>query len=170
MHSKSTTPQQELPASAHRVQQYLTDRGYTFTVLELAASTRTAIEAAASVGCSVAQIAKSLIFRDENSDQPVLVIASGANRVDTKKITAASGLRLGRADGRYVKERVGFAIGGVPPVAHTVAMATFLDRDLQQFATIWAAAGTPHALFELPTAELPSLTGGSWLDLAAVQE
>ena len=104
-----------LKESAQRVQAFLTARGFSFEVRELTDSTRTAQEAADSIGCDVAQIAKSLVFKDKQTGEPVLVVASGANRVDLKKIKAATGLKLGRADGNYVKEKVGFAIGGVPP-------------------------------------------------------
>ncbi|HDI60259.1 MAG TPA: YbaK/EbsC family protein, partial [Desulfobacteraceae bacterium] len=107
-----------LSDSARRVQEFLTSKGFSFQVRELAGSTRTSREAADRVGCDVGQIAKSLVFREKKSDRPVLVIASGVNRVDLKKIEAATGLKLGRADGNYVKARVGFAIGGVPPAGH----------------------------------------------------
>ena len=155
-----------LKESARRVQEYLDHRGFSFEVKELTGSTRTAMEAAESVGCDVAQIAKSLIFRDKETDQPVLVIASGANRVDLKKVGRATGLKLGRADGNYVKERVGYAIGGVPPVAHNTQLRTLLDPDLRRHATIWAAAGTPHALFQLDSGSLETLTSGTWVDLS----
>ncbi|HDI59972.1 MAG TPA: YbaK/EbsC family protein, partial [Desulfobacteraceae bacterium] len=88
------------------------------------------------------------------------------NRVDLKKIEAATGLKLGRADGNYVKARVGFAIGGVPPAGHNEPLETFLDEDLKRYETIWAAAGTPFALFQLKPDDLAPLTGGRWLDLA----
>lgn len=152
--------------SAMRVQEFLTAKGFSFEVKELADSTRTAREAADSVGCKVAQIAKSLVFKDKRTGDPVLVIASGANRVDLKKIKAATGLNLGRADGNYVKEKVGFAIGGVPPAGHIRALTTFLDPDLRSHDTIWAAAGTPFALFQLSPDDLVPLTDGQWVDLA----
>ena len=156
-----------LTASARRVQDFLTARGFAFDVHELPGSTRTAQEAADAVGCRVGQIAKSLVFRDKNTDEPILVIASGANRVDLKKIKAATGLRLGRADGAYVKQRVGFAIGGIPPAGHSRPLTTLLDADLRQYGTLWAAAGTPHAVFQLKPGDLEPLTGGRWIDLAA---
>lgn len=155
-----------LRESARRVQDFLRSKGYDFQVKELGASTRTAREAADAVGCEVGQIAKSLVFKERKTGVPVLVVASGANRVDLKKIQAASGLKLGRADGNYVKERVGFAIGGVPPVGHSTPLITFLDPDLKAYDRIWAAAGTPFALFALPPAELETLTGGTWVALA----
>ncbi|MCB0044429.1 MAG: YbaK/EbsC family protein [Caldilineaceae bacterium] len=156
----------DLSNSAQRVQEFLREQGFDFTVRELPGSTRTAQEAAESIGCTVAQIAKSLIFRDEANDQPVLVVASGVNRVDVKKLEAATGLKLGKAGGSYVKERTGFAIGGVPPAGHLTPLTTFLDPDLQQYDVIWAAAGTPFAVFELTPDSLAALTGGRWVEMA----
>ena len=160
----------ELSESAERVRAFMAERGFFFQVAELPGTTRTAQEAATSIGCSVAQIAKSLVFRETATDRPVLVIASGANRVDVTKIERAAGLQLGKADGKYVKERVGFAIGGIPPVGHKEPLQTFLDEDLCRHATLWAAAGTPFAVFQLASADLAALTGGQWLDLAEKNE
>jgi prolyl-tRNA editing enzyme YbaK/EbsC (Cys-tRNA(Pro) deacylase) len=157
---------QELSDSAKRVQDFLAAQGFAFEVRELPGSTRTAQEAADSIGCTVAQIAKSLVFKEKNSGRPVLVIASGVNRVDVAKIKTATGLELGKADGKFVKERVGFAIGGVPPVGHSESLETILDPDLKNYETIWAAAGTPFAVFPLKSADLEALTGGTWVDLA----
>lgn len=156
----------DLRGSARRVQEFLAAKGFAFEVKELGSSTRTAVEAADSVGCSVAQIAKSLVFAEKGTDTPVLVIASGANRVDLKKIRRATGLNLKSANGNFVKEKVGFAIGGVPPVGHLTPLKTILDPDLLKHETIWAAAGTPFALFELNPSDLESLTGGEWVELA----
>jgi prolyl-tRNA editing enzyme YbaK/EbsC (Cys-tRNA(Pro) deacylase) len=156
----------ELSNSAKRVQNFLSVLGFSFNVKELPGSTRTAQEAADSIGCTVPQIAKSIIFREKKTDRPILVIASGSNRVDVKKIQKAVGLKLGRADGNFVKERVGFAIGGVPPVAHNEQLETLLDEDLQKYETIWAAAGTPFAVFQLTPSDLEPLTKGKWVDLS----
>jgi prolyl-tRNA editing enzyme YbaK/EbsC (Cys-tRNA(Pro) deacylase) len=147
------------------VQEFLFARGLSFQVHELPGSTRTSQEAADSIGCTVGQIAKSLVFKEKKSDRPVLVIASGANRVDLKRVRRETGLVLGRADGKYVKERVGFAIGGVPPAGHKEPLETILDPDLLNYDTIWAAAGTPCAVFELQAADLEPLTGGTWVNL-----
>ncbi len=166
MYVRDKTMTDTLPTSARRVQDFLRDRGFEFKVRELPGSTRTAREAADSVGCSVSQIAKSLVFKDRDSDLPILIIASGSNRVDLRKVEEATGLRLGRADGKYVKDTVGFAIGGIPPVGHTTPLRTILDPDLQNYEMIWAAAGTPFAVFELPTTALQTLTGGQWIALA----
>jgi len=160
---------QKLKESAKHVQKFLSARGFSFVVKELPGSTRTAQEAAESIGCTVSQIAKSLVFKEKKTDRPILVIASGSNRVDIKKIQKATGLHLGKADGTYVKERVGFAIGGIPPVGHTETLTTILDPDLQRHETIWAAAGTPFAVFQLKPADLPSLTDGKWIDLSEVK-
>jgi prolyl-tRNA editing enzyme YbaK/EbsC (Cys-tRNA(Pro) deacylase) len=156
----------ELSESALRVQDFLLSSGFAFEVKELPGSTRTAQEAADSIGCAVPQIAKSLVFKDMETNRPVLVIASGSNRVDLAKIQNTTGLKLGKADGRYVKERVGYAIGGVPPVAHNEPLETILDPDLKKYDVIWAAAGTPFAVFQLKPADLEPLTQGQWVDLA----
>jgi prolyl-tRNA editing enzyme YbaK/EbsC (Cys-tRNA(Pro) deacylase) len=155
-----------LSNSANRVQEFLSAKGFSFDVRELPGSTRTAGEAADSIGCTVAQIAKSLVFKETRTQRPVLVVASGANRVSLNKIETATGWKLARADGNYVKEKVGFAIGGVPPVGHTQPLATLLDIDLRKHETIWAAAGTPFAVFKLRPADLEPLTDGKWIDLA----
>ena len=156
----------ELSNSAKRVQKYISTRGYSFEVKELPSSTRTAKEAANSIGCTLPQIAKSLIFREKNTDQPILVIASGSNRVDVKKIQQSMGLVLGKADANFVKNRVGFAIGGIPPVGHNEPLDTLLDNGLKNQTTIWAAAGTPFAVFQLKPDDLESLTRGKWIDLS----
>ncbi len=154
----------DLSDSAKRVQDYLVKRGFSFQVKELAGSTRTAQDAAERVGCDVGQIAKSLIFKEKKSGRLILVIASGANRVDVKKIEQSTGLKLGMADGKYVKEKVGFAIGGVPPAGHNEPLETLLDPDLKKHEEIWAAAGTPSSLFRLKPDDLEPLTNGRWVD------
>ena len=156
----------DLSKSARRVQEFMTSRGFAFVVQELPGSTRTAREAAASIGCQVAQIAKSLVFKEKKTGRPILVIASGSNLVDLKKITAATGLKLGRADADFVKAKVGYAIGGVPPVGHNEPLETLLDPDLKNYDVIWAAAGSPFAVFQLKPADLDQLTRGKWIDLA----
>ena len=156
----------ELSNSAKRVQDFLSAMGFSFEVKELPGSTKTAQEAADSIGCTVPQIAKSLVFKEKKSNRPILVIASGSNRVDVKKIQKSTRLKLGRADGKYVKERVGYAIGGVPPVGHNEPLETILDPDLKKFEVIWAAAGTPFAVFQLKPTDLEPLTKGRWIDLS----
>lgn len=150
--------------SIRRVQDALRAGGFANEVRELPDSTRSSAEAAAALGCSVAQIAKSVVFRS-GSGRPVLVVASGANRVDERKVEALLGDRLLRADADYVRERTGFAIGGVPPIAHATPPHVFLDEDLFAFERVYAAAGTPFAIFELAPAELEAMTGGRRADL-----
>ncbi len=148
--------------SALKVQAALGDR---FTVLEFDASTRTSEEAAAAIGCTVAQIAKSLVFRSA-SGRPVLVIASGGNRVDERKAAALLGEKMSRADPEFVRESTGFAIGGVPPLGHKIPPVTLIDEALTRLDEIWAAAGTPNAVFRLTPTDLVALTGGKVAPLA----
>jgi prolyl-tRNA editing enzyme YbaK/EbsC (Cys-tRNA(Pro) deacylase) len=149
-----------LSRSATRVQQALGEAGLQARVVELPQSTRTAAEAAKAIGCQVAQIAKSLVFRATESGSAVLVIASGTSRVNESIIAAALGEAIGKADADFVRARTGYAIGGVPPVGHLEPIRTFIDEDLLHFDRIWAAAGTPNAVFELIPADLPRLTHG----------
>jgi prolyl-tRNA editing enzyme YbaK/EbsC (Cys-tRNA(Pro) deacylase) len=150
-----------LSSSAQRVQAALAAHGLGLTVVELPQSTRTAAEAAAAVGCTVGQIAKSLIFRAGTSGRPVLVIASGSNRVNERAVAALLGEPLAKADADFVRARTGFVIGGVPPIGHSEPPVTFIDEDLLAYDALWAAAGTPNAVFELKPADLVALTGGT---------
>jgi prolyl-tRNA editing enzyme YbaK/EbsC (Cys-tRNA(Pro) deacylase) len=150
----------DLPPSALRVQQALRERGHAGDIVLFNETTRTAKDAASAIGCGVAQIAKSIVFRTEPSDRAVLVIASGVNRVDPAKLAAALGEGVGKADADLVRARTGFAIGGVPPLAHAGPILTFIDEDLLTLPEIWAAAGTPNAVFRLTPAELVQLTMG----------
>ena len=156
---------QELSPSARKVQDALSTLGLSLQVVELPGSTRTAVEAAQAVGCQVGQIVKSLVFKTKRSEKPVLVIASGQNRVDEKKIEALIGEPLGKADADFVRQQTGFVIGGVPPVGHTSRLQTYIDEDLLQYQEIWAAAGTPHAVFCLTPGDLVKMTGGAVVDL-----
>ena len=149
-----------LSSSAQKIQTLLVELGYTYTVIEHAESTRTAQEAADRAGCELGQIVKSLIFRGKDSSKPILVLTSGANRVDEKRITEYAGEHIVRADADFVRAVTGFAIGGVPPIGHAQTMETYLDEDFLQYPTIWAAAGTPNAIFELRTEDLQKMTGG----------
>lgn len=147
-----------LSASAQRVQDALAARGVDCQVVELPGSTRTADEAAQAVGCLVGQICKSLIFCGQESGQAVLIITSGANRVKEKRMAAHVGETIGKADADFAREQTGFAIGGIPPVGHIQPILTLIDEDLMGYETIWAAAGTPHAVFELTPQELLTIT------------
>jgi prolyl-tRNA editing enzyme YbaK/EbsC (Cys-tRNA(Pro) deacylase) len=152
--------------NAIKVQKHLELEGFKCQVKELPGSTRTAEEAATTIGCSVAQIAKSLIFKDKKTGNPILVIASGSNRVDIKKIQKVIGFKLSKADADYVKARCGFTIGGIPPTGHLEKLTTYLDEDLKQYDALWAAAGTPFAVFKLETQDLERMTNGTYLNLA----
>lgn len=165
MTDATQTPAAALKPSARRVQAALAGKGHGFEVREFPDSTRTSAEAAAAIGCAVGQIAKSLIFRGETSGRPVLVVASGSNRVDERKVAAAIGEPIGRADAAFVRERTGFAIGGVPPLGHLEPPLVVLDEDLRGYAEIWAAAGTPNAVFRLTPDELPGLAGGAYAEV-----
>lgn len=151
---------EELSPSARKVQNALVELGYTYQVRELPDSTRTAVEAAQAIGCEVAQIVKSLIFRTKQSGRAVLVVASGSNRVNEKKLAARLGEPLERATPEFVRQQTGYAIGGVPPLGHATPILTFVDEDLLQYEQIYAAAGTPFAIFSLKPADLVKMTGG----------
>jgi prolyl-tRNA editing enzyme YbaK/EbsC (Cys-tRNA(Pro) deacylase) len=149
-----------LSPSAQKIQDLLNALGYHYTVIEHIESTRTAQEAADRAGCELGQIVKSLIFKGKESGKPILVLTSGANRVDEKRISGYAGEAIGRADADFVRAVTGFAIGGVPPVGHLQKMEAYLDEDFLRYPTIWAAAGTPNAIFELKTEDLQKMTDG----------
>jgi Cys-tRNA(Pro) deacylase len=149
-----------LSPSAQKVQDILTAQGFNYIVIEHAESTRTAQEAAERAGCELGQIIKSLIFKGKTSHKPILVLTSGANRVDEKRISEYAGESISRADADFVRAVTGFAIGGVPPLGHAQKMETYLDEDLLQYETVWGAAGTPNAIFELTPDHLRKMTNG----------
>ncbi|NGP75468.1 YbaK/EbsC family protein [Balneolaceae bacterium YR4-1] len=155
----------KLSKNAQRVQDALNEHGFEFKVQELPDSTRSAQDAAKAIGCSVPQIAKSIIFRSSQSKNPVLAIVSGSNRADVKKIASHLDEAIEIANADYVKEHTGFPIGGVSPIGHKSSIQTFIDEDLLEFNEIWAAAGTPHAVFKLESKTLPALTNGIVIDL-----
>lgn len=155
-----------LSPSAQRVQDALAALGMSLQVVELPASTRSAAEAAGAVGCSLGQIVKSLVFRALDSDRPILVETSGSNRVNEGLLSSLTGERIGKADADFVRQRTGFIIGGVPPVGHIEKLLTYIDQDLLQYAEIWAAAGTPNAVFRLTPEELVRMTGGQVVRVA----
>lgn len=151
-----------LANSAQRVQDALHALGFEhLEVREFSQTTRTSAEAATAIGCEVAQIAKSLVFKGRQSGKAILVIASGVNRVNEKRIASLAGEPIERPDADFVRQQTGFVIGGVPPVGHNSALETWIDEDLSQFEVIWAAAGTPFAVFKLSPADLPRMTGGT---------
>jgi len=148
-----------LSPSAARVQEAIVALGLPNRVFELPHPVRTAADAAAAVGCNVRQIAKSIIFTTARSRRPVLVVASGANRVNEETLATLVGEPLERATASFVREQTGFAIGGVPPLAHRQRVETFLDLDLMSLEEIWAAAGHPNALFRVTPEELLQMSG-----------
>jgi prolyl-tRNA editing enzyme YbaK/EbsC (Cys-tRNA(Pro) deacylase) len=154
-----------LSSSAQIVQNKLIELGYPNRVVEMSDSTRSAAEAAQAVGCGVEQIVKSIIFKAGSSGKAVLVAASGSNRVDEKKVRALLGETIKKADADFVRQQTGYAIGGVPPLGHANPSIVFIDQDLLQYAEIWAAAGTPFAVFKLTPDELVKLTGGTVADI-----
>ncbi len=158
--SEPPSQPQPLSPSAQRVQDALTAAGFSCQVVESPVSTRTAAEAARLVGCAVGQIAKSLVFKTEKTGRAVLVIASGANQVNEFRIGMYLKEAVVKAPASLVRQATGFAIGGVPPLGHPTAMETFIDQDLMKHAEIWAAAGTPNALFKLAPADLAKMSGG----------
>jgi prolyl-tRNA editing enzyme YbaK/EbsC (Cys-tRNA(Pro) deacylase) len=163
----SNTDGPELSPAAQRFQDFLRTRGYAHRVIENPTPTRSAAEAAAVLGCGIAQIAKSIVFRASVSGRPVMAVASGANRVDEAKLAALAGEALGKANADFVRWASGFAIGGVPPLGHAQPIVVFIDRDLLRETIIWAAAGSPNALFALTPAELVDMTDGQVADIKA---
>ena len=154
-----------LSASAAKVQAALDAAGVPTRIVEHDVAARTSAQAAGVLGCSVGQIAKSLVFRGA-SGRAVLVIASGANRVDEAKVAALIGEPVGRADPAFVRAVTGFAIGGIPPLGHPAPLAPLIDRDLLRHAVVYAAGGTPNAMFPIAPAELVRASGGSAADVA----
>jgi prolyl-tRNA editing enzyme YbaK/EbsC (Cys-tRNA(Pro) deacylase) len=144
----------ELPASAKRVQDVAAALGLSIEVREMAESTRTAEEAAAACGVTVGQIVKSLVFSGATSGKPYLLLVSGSNRVNEKGVAAHLGEKLKRPDAEAVRALTGYAIGGIPPFGHDTPLATYMDRDLLAYDVIWAAAGTPKAVFRTEPATL----------------
>ena len=151
--------------SPQKVQDLLKALGFLNQVVELKVTTRTSAEAAQAVGCTVEQIAKSIIFQGKQTHRPILVIASGPNRVNEKRIEEIISEPLGKADADYVRKHTGFVIGGVPPIGHLEKCEVFIDEDVLKYDEIWAAAGSPNAVFKLTPAELLRMTGGRVLSI-----
>lgn len=146
-------------SAPERVQAALDALQLPCEVVELPSTTRTAQEAAQAIGCSVGEIAKSIVFRRLDNDEPVLVVTSGVNRVDEKRLAAVLGCRVGKADAKYVRDTTGFAIGGVAPIGHDNEIKVLLDADLMQYERVWAAAGTPNAVFSMAPGVFVAATG-----------
>ena len=149
----------QLKPAAQRVQAALQQMGLDAQVRHMPASTRTAQEAANACGCQVGQIVKSLIYRGTGSGKPYLLLVSGANRVDEKVAADQIGEPLGRADAQFVRQATGFAIGGIPPLGHTTPVTTFIDEALLNYEVVWAAAGTPDAVFPIAPGRLAQAVG-----------
>ena len=149
-----------LSLSVQKVQDTLKTLGFSNEVVELQATTRTSAEAAQAVGCRVEQIAKSIVFKGKQTDKPILVIASGPNRVNERRIEKLISESLGKADANFVRQKTGFVIGGVPPIGHLEKIEIFIDEDLLNYEEIWAAAGTPNAVFKTTPSDLVKMTGG----------
>lgn len=154
-----------LPDSALRVQAALAKLGTPFRVVIMPETTRTAHDAAAAIGCSVGQIAKSIMFRGAVTGKPVLVIASGVNRINEKSVSGLVGEPIVKASADFVRESTGFAIGGVPPIGFPRPIETWIDKTLLDHSEIWAAAGTPNAVFSLDPRSLPEITGGTAVEV-----
>lgn len=161
----SKIEQEPLSRSAQRVQEALLEKGLSFKVHELPSSTRTAKEAADTLGCEVAQIIKSLVFCTQVSKKPILLLVSGVNRVNEERVAQYVGEKISKPDASFVREVTGFAIGGVPPVGHTQPLTTFIDEDLLKLGQLWAAAGTPNAVFSLDASQLVALTNGKLVQI-----
>ncbi len=153
--------------SLRRVETALRDAGVRVELREFDASTRTAADAAAAVGCDVDQIAKSIIFRGEDSGHVVLFLTAGGNRVSDAKASSVAGQPLGKADADLIRAETGFAIGGVAPVGHLTQVRAFLDPRLMEFPEVWAAAGTPRHVFAISPADLHRMTGAEIADFTA---
>ncbi|MGD8390748.1 MAG: YbaK/EbsC family protein [Desulfobacterales bacterium] len=151
----------KLKPSAQKVQEALNAHNLTCEVVQMTDTTRSAVDAARAVGCEVGQIVKSLVFEGKQSHQPILVATSGANRVNEKVVQQSVAEPVKIAKPEYVRRMTGFAIGGVPPVGHDHPLKIFIDEDLLQYNEIWAAAGTPNAVFKLTPDDLKMITNGT---------
>lgn len=154
-----------LSKSAKNIQDALMKMGAEFKVVELAESTRTASDAAKTIGCTIGQIVKSLIFRTKHTNKPLLILVSGANQINEKSIASIIGEKIEKADAAFTREVTGYAIGGIPPIGHIRSLETFIDEDLLAFQEVWAAAGTPNAVFKLESTALLKLTNGKLISV-----
>lgn len=149
-----------LGKSALKIQEELNKYGLELKVITMQASTRTCVEAANTIGCEVGQIVKSMIFRGKTTGMPVLIVASGNNRINEKKMREYLGETVSRPDANFVQEMTGFAIGGIPPIGHINKLKCFIDEDLFEYKEVWAAAGTPFDVFRLTPNQLLTITEG----------
>lgn len=151
---------QKSTSGSQVIQNKLKALGHPNEIVELTDSARTAQQAADALGCDIAQIAKSIIFRLKSTDEALLIVASGINRINEKSIAQQLNDKLGKADAEFVRKSTGFVIGGVPPLGHATPILTLIDEDLFQYETIWAAAGHPKTVFQLTPNELKKMTKG----------
>ncbi len=149
----------ELKEACQRVAAGAQALGLEIEIRQMSQSTRTAEEAAAACGCAVGQIVKSLVFRGKTSGKPYLLLVSGANRVNEKAVATVIGEALVRPDAQYVRDVTGYAIGGIPPLAHREALVTYIDADLLGHEHVWAAAGTPESVFRVVPQDMAAKTG-----------
>jgi prolyl-tRNA editing enzyme YbaK/EbsC (Cys-tRNA(Pro) deacylase) len=163
------TTDQILPESVQRVAGLLRDMGHPSRIVMLPESGKTSAEAAAGLGCSIGEIAKSIVFRRLSDNVAVMVVTSGINRVDEKKVAALVGA-LGKADAKFVREKIGYAIGGVSPIGHTEKSVMLIDQDLMHYCVVWAAAGHPRAVFSLSPAQLQAMTAAPVADVAEMTD
>lgn len=154
-----------LGKSAAKIQAELNKYGLELKVVTMQDSTRTCVEAANAIGCEVGQIAKSMIFRGKTSGMPVLIVASGDNRINEKKMKEYLGEAVFRPDASFVQESTGFAIGGIPPIGHVNKLKCFIDSDLFRYSELWAAAGTPFDVFRISPDQLSTITQGQIIDI-----
>ncbi len=159
---------QTLPETVRRVDLLLQSVGQDLSIVMLPESGKTSAQAAAGLGCSVAEIAKSIVFRRLSDNCAVMVVASGANRVDENKVAEIVG-PLGKADAQFVKEKTGFAIGGVCPIGHLEKTIMLIDQDLMQYQAVWAAAGHPHAVFKLTPQQLVAMTSAPLANIKLIK-
>lgn len=153
----------DLPQSVQRVAKALEEKGIAAEIRLLEKSTRTAQEAAETIGCKIGQIVKSLVF--VAGDEPFVALVSGENRVDVRKLEALLDAPVRRASAEEVKAAAGYSIGGVPPLGHASSMRVFIDEDLLAYETVWAAAGHPHSVFPITPGALVEASGGAVVDL-----
>ncbi|MEM7563696.1 MAG: YbaK/EbsC family protein [Pseudomonadota bacterium] len=156
-----------MKSSNQKVLDKLESLGIPVEIKFLDDDVRTAALAATALGCEISQIANSLIFRDLENDQAVLIMGAGGHRIDLERVTRLTGLNLGKANADFVREHTGFAIGGVPPVGHHQTLRTLLDSRLKNHDRLWAAAGTPESIFSMSADDLQRMTSGEWLEIGS---
>jgi prolyl-tRNA editing enzyme YbaK/EbsC (Cys-tRNA(Pro) deacylase) len=165
LRAKEAPVMAEVPPATHRVETAAVELGLRIQVRIMPASTRTAEEAAKAVGCAVGQIVKSLVFKGKTSGKPYLLLVSGANRVNEHVVEHTIPEAIVRPDANYVRDATGFAIGGIPPLGFATPIHTFMDMDLLQYETVWAAAGTPNAVFSVDPEVLRAAVGAHTLSV-----